>query len=53
MAFLEAFLLPLLWVLGLGLGLIVVGTAGFVVYCWFRSLARDGTEREEGAEGDS
>lgn len=53
MAFLEAFLIPLLWVLGLGLGLIVVGTAAFLLYCWFRSLAQGGQGSGDGAEGDS
>lgn len=52
MAFLEAFLLPLLWVLGLGLGLVTVASVGFVVFCWFRSMAGDGPE-EGGGDGDS
>lgn len=36
---LEAFLYPLLWVLGAGLGLVAVALVAFLGYCWLRSLA--------------
>lgn len=38
---LEAFLYPLLWVLGFGIGLLVIAFAGFLGYCWLRSIAGD------------
>lgn len=48
---LEAFLVPLLWVLGAGLGLVVVLTVGFLVYCWLRSLAAPEPEPPDGEDG--
>lgn len=37
---LEAFLYPLLWVLGAGLGLVAVAFVAFVGYCWLVSVAK-------------
>lgn len=36
---LEAFLYPLLWVLGFGSGLIVIGLVAFLGFCWLRWVA--------------
>lgn len=43
----EAFLYPLLWVLGAGLGLVAVAFVAFVGYCALTFLARG-----DGEEGD-
>lgn len=47
---LEAFLCPLLWVLGFGIGALVIAFAAFLGYCWLRSLA-DGGE-SDGGDGE-
>lgn len=48
---LEAFLYPLLWVLGAGLGLVAVALVAFLLYCWLRSLAAPAPEPPEGGDG--
>ena len=46
---LEAFLYPLLWVLGFGAGALAVAFAAFIGYCWLRDIARsDDTEDGDG-----
>ena len=46
---LEAFLYPLLWTLGFGLGLVAVAFVAFLVYGWLRSIADEG---DAGGDGE-
>ena len=45
---LEAFLYPLLWVLGFGVGALAVAFAAFLGYCWLRKLAEEGSDEGDG-----
>lgn len=50
MSMLEAFLYPLLWTLGFGMGALAIAFAAFIGYCWLRSIAAPGPD-DEGDEG--